>query len=155
MNKLKFLAVMLGTLAIGATAVQAQNPVKERQELMKSVGQAAKAAGMMVRGKVPYDAAKAAQAMQTIAGVPDKFKALFPKGSDSENAVLEFDTESTALAKIWSETDKFNTGLEKLKREATAAVDAANAGEGAFKQAFGGLTKLCKGCHEAYRIKKE
>ena len=57
--------------------------VKERRDLMKkTVAPAAKLGGQMVKGVKPFDAAKAAKAMNDISGVPDKYVTLFPKGTE-------------------------------------------------------------------------
>ncbi len=146
--------VLLSTAALMVATVAWANPVAERKELMKSAGKAMKLSVMMQQGKIPYNAARAEQAMKQIVTVADKFGSLLPKGSDADNALMEYDTESTASPKIWTNMREFQLRLKKLKVSAAAAAKAARAGEGAFKAAIGRVGKNCKSCHESFRIKK-
>lgn len=148
MRVLKHAAVAIATVAaLTFAGVASADPVVERKELMKAVGKSTKLGGGMVRGKVPFDGAKAAAAMTSIAEGVDKFVKLFPKGSDQ-------DPETEAGPKIWSDMKGFLEANNKFKADASAAATAAGAGEGAFKAAFGKLVQNCKGCHQDYRIKK-
>lgn len=140
--------VVLGAFAVIATgAIAADDPIKARQELMKSVGDSTKLSAQMVKGKMPFDSLTAEDAMQTIADVPDKYVTLFPSGSDKG--------ETEAAPRIWEDMAGFKAAAEKLKTAALNGVKAAGNGEAAFKAAFGELVKNCKGCHQDYRIKKE
>lgn len=143
----------LGIAAAGfvATAVLAQDAVKERQGLMKNVVAAnMKAAGDMVKGTVAFDAAKAEAAMKEVAGVPDKFAALFPEGTSADN-----NPDTTAKGDIWSDMADFKQRLDELEKDAAAAAEAAKGGLDQFKVAFGAVAENCRGCHERYRVKKQ
>ena len=105
----KFMVIVCALLvgAIGASAaVSAEDlaaAVKERRDLMKkTVAPAAKLGGQMIKGVVPFDAAKAAKAMNDISSVPDKYVTLFPKGP--EHGAIK---DSEALPKIWEDFDNF------------------------------------------------
>ncbi len=149
MKRFAKFAIALGAVAVAATgAVAADDPIKVRQELMKTVGKSTKLSSQMAKGKVPYDGAQAEQAMQTIAGVPDKYVTLFPAGTEKGG-------ETEASPKIWEDMAGFKASAEKLKVAATAGAQAAKQGKDAFAAAFGELVKTCKGCHEGYRIKKQ
>jgi cytochrome c556 len=125
--------------------------VKERRHLMKeTVAPNAKLGGQMVKGTVPFDAAKAAKAMTAINGVPDKYVTLFPKGTE-QGAV----PDSEALPKIWESFDEFKADAQKLKDASAAAGLAAAQGKEAFAAAFNDMTKACKQCHESFRAKDE
>ena len=129
----------------------AQDPVKERRALMKEfVGKNAKMADQMAKGEVAFDGVALANAMTAISGVPEKFLKLFPAGTDSN--ALE---KSEALPKIWSDMAGFEAAAEKLKTASAAAAEAAAQGQPQFVATLGPLFKACKGCHDAYRIKKE
>lgn len=148
MNMIARYSVTLGTLAIVATgALAAEDPVKARQELMKTVGKSTKLSAQIVKGQIPFDSLTAEDAMQTIADVPDKYVTLFPAGSDKG--------ETEASPKIWEDMAGFKAAAEKLKTAALNGVKAAGKGEAAFKTAFSELVKNCKGCHQDYRIKKK
>ena len=78
MKKLTMVIIMLGGVAafatIASSAEDLAGAVKERRHLMKEVvAPAAKLGGQMVKGAVPFDADKAAVAMNDINGVPDKY----------------------------------------------------------------------------------
>jgi cytochrome c556 len=137
------------TLAISAEDLAAA--VKERRHLMKDiVGPAAKLGNQMVKGDVPFDAVKAAKAMNDINGVPDKYVTLFPKGTE-KGAV----PDSAAKPAIWEDFDKFKATAAKLKDASAKAAGAAAQGKDAFTVAFSDMTKVCKECHESFREKEE
>lgn len=140
-------AIVFGALAAAAGAAgAADDPIKARQELMKSVGKSTKAMAQMVKGEAPYEAGQVKKAADTIAAVPAKYVTLFPEGSG------EGDTE--AGPKIWSDMDGFKAEAEKLEASAKEVSAATGNGEDAFKAAFVEMTQNCKSCHEGYRVKK-
>lgn len=148
MNRLCKAVIVASMLGVAAGTTAGAGPVEDRQELMKSVGKSTKLAAQMSKGEVPFDAAAAAAAMQTINGVPDKFTKLFPKGSDMH-------PKTTAAPKIWQDMKGFLAGAANLKVASAKAKDAAGKGPAAFKAAvFGPLLKTCKACHDDFRIKK-
>lgn len=149
MNRFAKFAIALGSVAVVATgAVAADDPVKDRKALMKTVGKNTKLSSQLAKGKIPYEAGQAETAMKTIAGVPDKYVTLFPEDSD-----IHPDTE--ASPKIWEDMAGFKAAAGKMKAAANAGAQAAGQGKEAFAAAFGNLIKTCKGCHESYRIKKQ
>lgn len=149
MNGLFKSIVVACGMSVALASAAAADPVEERKELMKSVGKSMKIAVPMAKGETAYDAAAAADAMKTINGVPDKFVTLFPAGSDQ-------DPDTTASPKLWENMDDFKAKANGLKEASADAIDAAAKGHEEFKAAlFGSVAKTCKGCHEAYRIKKE
>jgi cytochrome c556 len=133
-----------------AAAIAQADIVKERQELMKGVGKAAKLGGDTLKGNVAYDAAALATAMKNIAAVPDKYVTMFPEGTGNDKI-----PDSEASPKIWADMEGFKAAAMKMKTAAGAAAGAAEKGEAAFKASFAELTKSCKNCHESYRIKKD
>ncbi len=141
---------VLATIAVGATGVTvvAQDAVGQRKALMKAVGGASKTGSQMVKGEVPFDAAKAGEAMGTIATSWTAFAKLFPKGSETGG-------ETTASPKIWESFKDFEDKGAKLASDATAAQKAAANGADAFKAAYGEVTKNCGACHQPYRIQKK
>lgn len=139
-------AVIAGSLG----AFSADSVIKQRQKLMKGVGDAAKTVGKMVKGTDPYDADVAAAAMKKINNVPDQYVKLFPEGTSNKD-----DPDTEASPKIWTDLKTFGEKAQKLKAASAKAADAAAQGEDAFKPAFANLTKVCKDCHESFRIEKE
>lgn len=140
---------VIATIAVAASGVGvvAQDAIAQRKALMKSVGGASKTGAQMTKGEVPFDAAKAAEAMGTIATSVSGAVKLFPKGTETGG-------ETTASPKIWENFKDFQDKSQKLADDATAAQKAAANGADAFKTAFGEVTKNCRGCHQPYRIQK-
>ncbi len=141
--------IVASALSVASVASASAGPVEDRKELMKAVVKSVKIAVPMAKGEVPFDAAVAAAAMQTINEVPDKFVKLFPAGSDKHE-------KTEASPKIWTDMKDFMAKAADLKAASKATKDAVGKGQDAFKAAvFGSLVKTCKGCHDTYRIKKE
>jgi len=145
---MKLLATVAPFLAIAAIASgiasAADDPVVVRQQLMKQNGQAAKLGYMMIKGKVPFDAAAAAEAMNEIATDMETFPSLFPPGSDAGS-------KTTASPDIFANTDDFKALAAKLGADAKTAATAAASGPEAFAAAFGAIDQDCGGCHRKYR----
>ncbi len=132
--------------AAGGLAWAQDNPIKERQAIMKKNGADTKLATQMIKGEKPYDAAAAAEAMTSISNVMDKFVTLFPEGSTSK--------DSYAKPEIWQDMADFKSHAQEVKEASAAAAEAAPAGVDTFKGAFVKLGQACNGCHEKYRIKQ-
>jgi cytochrome c556 len=142
------LGIVIALLGCGLAAAIAADPIAERQQLMKDNGKAAKAAGEMVQGKTPYDAAAAKAAMNSIAASAKILPTLFPAGSETGH-------ETEASPKIWQNKAGFDAVAAKLARDAAAAAAAAEGGLDAFKPAFGAAAANCKACHDDFRISKQ
>ena len=144
--------VLAGVAAYTTLAISADDlagAVKERRHLMKDiVAPAAKLGGQMVKGVKPFDAEAAAKAMNEINGVPDKYVKLFPKGTAHGEIA-----DSEAKATIWEDFAEFEATAMKLKEASAQAASAAAQGEGAFTAAFNDMTKVCKDCHQTFRVK--
>ena len=149
MNSLCKAVIVASALSVAAAVSAVAGPVEERKELMKSVVKSVKIAVPMAKGETQFDAAAAAAAMQVINDVPDKFVKLFPAGTDKHE-------KTEAAPKIWTDMKDFMAKAADLKAASAKTKLAASQGQEAFKAAvFGSLVKTCKGCHDAYRIKKE
>lgn len=123
-------------------------PTRLRQNLMNSVGFAAKQAGAMVKGEAQWDPAKAELAMRTINAAATGLPYFFPEGSTSGD-------ETEASPKIWENMEKFLELAGELREHSAAGMEAAKKGEEAFRKEFAAMTKYCKQCHESFRIKKK
>jgi cytochrome c556 len=130
-----------------ATAVLAQSDmIKERQQLMKGVGNATKEPGGMLKGEAPFDLAKVKATLATYSAAAKKMPALFPADSKTGG-------DTTAAPKIWEDVAGFKAAFEKFDADATKA-SAEIKDEATFKANFPTVLKNCGGCHETYRIKK-
>ena len=146
----------MATVVLGVGQVQAQDNmtpddarIAYRKKAFQAMGQNMGAIGMILKGQAgnPANITHHAQSMLHAAKVlPDALK------EEAE----PFTEKTTALPKIWQEWDKFSGGLDKLDEELTKLVAAAESGDmqaiGAQVQATG---KVCKGCHEDFREKKD
>ncbi len=149
MKHLSKSVIAAGTVFVLATgSLAADDPAKERQELMKTVVASVKILVPMAKGEKPYDATAAVDAMKAINAVPDKFVTLFPKGSETGH-------ETEASPKIWENPDDFKAKSDELKTASAEGVEQAGKGLDALKSVlFGKVLKTCKDCHDEYRIKK-
>lgn len=139
------LSILAGVAVIASGVAAAPDLIAKRKEMMKAVGGATKQSVQMIKGEIPFDAAKAKTNMDAIAAWEDS-AALFPKGTDVG--------DTTAAPKIWETFDDFDSKGKKLAEDATKAGAAAAEGLEAFKTAFGEVAKNCKSCHQDYRVKK-
>ena len=143
--KLIAVALVAGIVTLTAgTAVADDDPIVARQQLMKANGAAAKLGFFMARGKVPFDAAAAADAMNQIATDMTTFPTLFPAGSDKG-------AKTTASPDIFANMDDFKALAAKLQTDAKAAAEAAPKGMDAFSVAFDAVDHDCGACHQKYR----
>lgn len=127
----------------GATGV-----VKERMELMKSMGDRMKSMGDMVKGKVAFDAASIAVTAREIQQAAPEITHLFPEGSSHK--------PSEALPSIWEERGRFDELTEKMIQEAGKLSDVATAGDRrSILIQFTKLGKTCSSCHTDYRKKQD
>lgn len=139
-------AALFTSLSAPALA-QFQKPedaVKYRKAALTVMGTHFGRIGAMVNGRVPYDAAAAANSaaiVQTMSALPwEGFVAGTDKG------------DTRAEPEIWTEQAKFREGAEKLQAETAKLATAAKTGNlDAVKAAFGAVGQSCKACHDAYR----
>jgi cytochrome c556 len=102
--------------------------------------------GGMVKGKVPYDAAKATANAEAVAAISKLAINGFTMKSLSE--------KSEAKAEIWEDWLGFEKEMQAFEK--AAANLAANAGDfNSMKAAFKETAKTCKSCHKGYRKKKK
>ncbi len=144
---MKRMILVGAALLAGATAVIAQSdPIAERQNLMKQVGAATRTGTQMVRGDVPFDAAKAKEILRVYATAADKGHTYFPDTSRTGG-------NTSASPKIWENQADFRKQFDDWAdaiKKASARTDTLDE----FKGAFGELTKSCNACHQTYRINK-
>ncbi len=141
------LVVVSVALAIGASVVLAQgDPIAQRRATMKGVGDATRAGNQMVKGEVPFDAAKAKDILQTYAKAADTMHTYFPDTSKTGG-------ETTASPKIWESQAEFRKRFDDWAADIKKA-SAQTQDLDSFMDAFGTVTKACGGCHETFRIKK-
>lgn len=143
----KFVAAAFLSVALVAPAVaQPGDPVAMREKLMEQNGRDAKLGGQMLKGDVPFDAAKAQGIFASMHGVATKFGNYFPAGSNT--------AKSEAAPAIWEKPAEFKAALAKFEKDTAAAMAAKVSTKEAFGAQFMTVTGNCKSCHETFRVKK-
>ena len=140
------LAAVAVTVSVPAMA-QFQKPedaVKYRKAAFTVMGAHFSRVGAMANGRVPFDAAMAAENAALAEMVAKLPWAGFGPGTDKG--------DTRAKPEIWTEQAKFNAGADKMQAELTKLSAAAKTGNlDAVKTAFGAAGQTCKACHDAYR----
>lgn len=140
------LAVVSATVSVPAIA-QFQKPedaVKYRKAAFTVMGAHFGRLGAMANGRVPFDAAMAAENAALVETMSKLPWAGFAPGTDKG--------DTRAKPEIWSEQAKFKAAAEKMEAELTKLNTAAKTGNlDALKTAFGAAGQTCKACHDAYR----
>ncbi len=142
-------AIVLGV----SVAVAQQDVVKERKELMKHNGAAAKLASDMAKGDKPFDMAAVQKVFATFEDAAAKMPDLFPASSKAETGGTA--DKFSPSAKVWEDMADFKARFQKFGADAKAAgasvKDAAS-----LKEALGNIGKNdCGGCHRVYRVEKK
>ena len=136
--------------AIAGGAAFAADPIETRKATMKAIGGAFGGVMVkMVKGEIPYDAAAAKKAVDTMKEKADGIDVavLFAKGTEKGG-----DTE--ALPKVWSDAAGFKAAMDKMKTTVAAQSASVDQGMDKLKVAVGEIGKTCKGCHDEYRAQK-
>jgi cytochrome c556 len=140
-------ALAIVVIAFGITAVTAQSdPIAARQALMKANGREGKIGSDMIRGKIPFDLAKAQAMFAAFLDAANKMPNLFPENSKTGG-------DTSASPEIWVHMDDVKARFAKLAAESKAAQASVKDLE-SFKVAYRGVGRNCDGCHEHYRVKK-
>lgn len=135
---LSILAVLLAASAVAAQ----DNVIKRRQQVMKAIDEQFEAGTGMLRGKVPYDSAKALAIFATLGDKFAGFAELFPPGSDAG--------ETKAKAAIWSDHAGFDAAAAGFRK--AVADNAPTAGtEDGFKAGFTAVANACRACHQSFK----
>lgn len=121
----------------GATGV-----VKERMDLMESVGDATKTLSAMFKGERPYSAEEVRELSVKLEEHAGRIDELFPEGSDNP--------PSEAKPAIWSNWDEFKQSADDMAAAARALQQAAAERSEALP-AFAKLGDSCESCHTDFR----
>ena len=138
------LACVFVASGIGALAQQS-DPVRERQDLMKSNQEQLRLLTGMARGQVPFDAARAKAALQSIEQNAQRIPALFPAGTQQG--------KTDALPVVWERKADFEARAAKLEQDATSAQTGIT-DQASLQAAVQRVGQNCGGCHETYRRKE-
>lgn len=142
------LIAALATAAVVYAHGNATGIVKERMEMMESLGKASKAMAKMIKGEVAYRGEAMAKHARTINSHSQEITEYFPEGSLQQ--------ASEALPVIWERWDEFERLTRQLEASSAKLIDVAQNGDRkAARRQFTRVAKSCKGCHEDFRQKKE
>lgn len=145
MRKFSLVAVAVATVFSGAAFAQSSEFIVERQNAMKAVGQAARAATQLVRGDA-YEPAKAIEAMTAMEAASAKYPTLFPDNTKEGG-------NTRAAPRIWEDKAGFQAANARFIADIQAAKASAN-DKAAFSAAFGKVGANCNACHEVYRVNR-
>lgn len=138
-------AALLSTTAGAAFAADA-DVVKYRQNNMEIIGGHMGSIAAIVKGEVSNMDQLEAHAKGLSAA------AALSEGAFKTKAQSK---DSTSKDDLWNDWAKVAEGFKALQTKADAlAVAAAGGDKGAIGAALGDVGKSCKGCHDAYRVKK-
>jgi cytochrome c556 len=145
MSLIRILVTSLFCSIFALPVMAGDSPQEARHELMEGVGGAAKNIGKMLKGETPFDAALANESLATWAESAEPFGDMFPAGSESG-----YDTE--AKASIWTDRAGFDEQVALFAEKTAAAAATMPQDLDTLKAAAGPVFKVCKSCHEGYRI---
>ncbi len=132
----------VAALALGVTAVVAQDVIAERKTLMKRSGEQARIGVAMVKGEQPYDQAKVNAIYAAYLDKAAKMRTLFPESSKTG--------DHRALPAIWDKPADWNAAIDKFEAD-TKAAQASAKDLDSFKAGFEAVGKDCGGCHQPFR----
>lgn len=139
--RVALIAALLVPMA--ATVVVAQTDlIQARRAVMKEIGDQTKVAGAMVKGDLPYDAAKAAVIFKSYTDGAAKFGSMFPAGTENG------DTKATPA--VWSDRAGFDAAVSKFKADIAANIGTIGT-EAGFKTAMAAVADNCRTCHQTFR----
>lgn len=144
--------LLSGVMMFGAASAFADGPkpedaIKYRRGVMAAQGWNFKDMGAVVKGEAPYNKEAFAQRAANLA-------ALSKMGLEGFTIAGSDKGETKAKPEAFAEMDKFKGGMNKLETETAKLAQVAAGGDlGAIKAQFGEVGKLCKGCHDNFRVK--
>lgn len=149
------MAVILGTVLLGAFSVsaapaksekQAGSAIEYRQAIFQLVKSNVGALGAMNKGAIPFNAQTLQKNSVRLEQLSLMLEDYFATDTSS------FDLETEALPKIWQNEVDFKEKIAALTLAAVNLNTAAKAGDASqYKSAIGGVFKSCKGCHDNYK----
>jgi cytochrome c556 len=140
-----FLAAAIVSVAVAHEGHEhATGVVRERMELMTSMGQRLLATSKRLRANKDLDSVT--NDARAIHELTSKITALFPPGS------TQFPT--AAKPAVWQEWDDFTTKAKTLETETEKLMNTNTRDGDALRAQFRAVAFACDGCHEKYRVPK-
>jgi cytochrome c556 len=137
--------------AVGLTSATAQSDLLPSTKLMRDQAQALyRGLNGMVKGEVPFDAAKADELFADLISDSNKISDAFPEGSKGKTSP---NTRYSASPKVWSNKAELNEYIAKLKKVLQDNRAKAKTLEG-LKEAYPVVNRACNSCHDDFRVRK-
>lgn len=136
------IAAALTVLALGATSIAQQDPIAARKALMKRNNDNAALLVRMMRGQMPFDAAKVDEALAQWADTGQKFPSLFPDNTKTG--------DTRAMPAVWEKRAEFNALAARFAKNSNDNRGKIKDAEG-VKTLIGLIGKDCGDCHEIFR----
>ena len=139
------LAAVTATMALSAHAqfAKPEDAIKYRKSALSVMGTHFGRVAAMANGRIPFDAAAAANAAiaETMSKLP---YVAFGEGTDKG--------DTKARPEVWTERAKFNAAAEKMQGEMVKLVAVTKGGNiDAIKAQVGATGGSCKACHDDFR----
>jgi cytochrome c556 len=131
---------MGGAIAVALIGTGAAGLLEDREATMRQISLSFRPLADLAKHN-RFDAARAAQNGAEISGRLDRFRDLFPPGSEH--------ADRAAKAQIWS--DRTNFEKTRVKAQAAAVALSHATDLAGFRDAVERLNAACKSCHQAYR----
>ena len=129
---------------------QAKQAIETRKSAYHLIGNSFKPIGDAVQGKAEFNQADIQKRANRILMLTDFLEASFPESSNLG------EPHTKATADVWAKKAEFDKRLKDFQEHtATFAKVAATetSATAIFKEAFGAVSKDCKGCHESFKAK--
>lgn len=131
------------------STLEAADVIETRKANFKDLSKANKAIKAALESD-PIDFAEVGAQARTLNEKGKHIGQLFPAGTGPEAG-----EKTDALPAIWANPAKFSAAADKLASSSAALVAAAEASDAsATKAAAADVGSSCKGCHDAFRVKK-
>jgi cytochrome c556 len=136
-------------VVLGAGAVIAQSdPIAGRKALMKGNDENAVIVVRMMRGQIPFDAAKVDAAFAQWADTAQKLPGLFPDNSKTGE-------KTRAAPKIWITKADFDAKASDFGKAVADNRDKAKASLDGLRAAIPVVGNACDTCHKDYRLGRQ
>ena len=146
MIRLIFTVCFLTIVALPAIA--SDDPVHERHEMMEGVKEGAGVIGGMIKGETEFDSEAAMEALAVWQKASVEFGHLFPEGTYTGDP-------ETATQEVWSDREGFDELLTEFAHKVNTAIQAQPETPEELADAAGPIFKVCKSCHESYRLEDD
>jgi cytochrome c556 len=104
----------------------------------------------MVKGEMPFDEAKATQAINQLSEAGAKISTAFPESSKGKTSP---ETRYSASPKVWTDKADFDARAARLVKAIGDNKDKIKTLDG-LKAAYPAINDACNACHQDYRLRR-